>query len=129
MQKGRVQLNLEQRQAVATFVTLAGGRTPVAIFGPPGTGKTVTLVEAALQVLESDRAPSDTLLLCAPQNFACDTLCVRLLAAGVQHTDILRLIDPRLPVKRVVCALVLTRACAPAYPMSDCHTACIPIRQ
>lgn len=50
MQVGSVELNTEQRRAVALVLTAAAGRTPVAIFGPPGTGKTVTLVEAALQV-------------------------------------------------------------------------------
>lgn len=102
MQKGEVKLNPQQRQAVATFVTVAAGRTPVAIFGPPGTGKTVTVVEAALQALAGEGAPCSTLLVCAPQNFACDTLCTRLLAAKVPPADMLRLIDPRLPVKRVV---------------------------
>lgn len=43
-------LNLEQRHAVASVLCGAGGGTPFALFGPPGTGKTVTLVECALQV-------------------------------------------------------------------------------
>jgi hypothetical protein len=99
-----VELNPEQRAAVATFVTIAAGRTPVVIFGPPGTGKTVTLVEAALQALASPECK--VLLLCAPQNFACDTLCTRLLNAGIPGKEMLRLIDPRLPIKRVVCLLL-----------------------
>lgn len=43
-------LNAEQRLAVASVLCGAGGSTPFALFGPPGTGKTVTLVESALQV-------------------------------------------------------------------------------
>ena len=101
MQVGSVSLNKEQRRAVATVLTAAAGRTPIAIFGPPGTGKTVTLVEAALQVLQEVGAKG-TVLLCAPQNFACDTLCQRLLAAGIAAGSVLRLMDPRLPINRVV---------------------------
>lgn len=100
MQLGDVQLNAEQRRAVAAVITLAPSRTPVAIFGPPGTGKTVTIVEAVLQVLRSSTC--GTVLLCAPQNFSCDTLCSRLLAAEVDARSMLRLVDPRLPVNRVV---------------------------
>lgn len=43
-------LNKEQVHAVATMCRCAAGRKPLALFGPPGTGKTVTLVEMALQV-------------------------------------------------------------------------------
>lgn len=49
-EEGTRVLNFEQRQAVASVLCGAGGRTPFALFGPPGTGKTVTLVECALQV-------------------------------------------------------------------------------
>ncbi len=49
-EEGTRVLNLEQRQAVASVLAGAGGGTPFALFGPPGTGKTVTLVECALQV-------------------------------------------------------------------------------
>ena len=48
---GSQKLNSQQRQAVASVLVGAGGGTlPLALFGPPGTGKTVTLVECALQV-------------------------------------------------------------------------------
>ena len=48
---GYQKLNSQQRQAVASVLVGAGGGTlPLALFGPPGTGKTVTLVECALQV-------------------------------------------------------------------------------
>lgn len=47
---GPRRLNLEQRHAVASVLSGLGGGTPFALFGPPGTGKTVTLVECALQV-------------------------------------------------------------------------------
>lgn len=48
---GAQKLNSQQRQAVAAvLVGAGGGGLPLALFGPPGTGKTVTLVECALQV-------------------------------------------------------------------------------
>ena len=49
-ERGDRQLNTEQRNAVASVLLGAGGPVPYALFGPPGTGKTVTLVECALQV-------------------------------------------------------------------------------
>lgn len=54
-----------------------------------------------LQVIQGGHARG-AVLLCAPQNFACDTLCQRLLAAGVAADTMLRLMDPRLPPNRVV---------------------------
>ena len=47
---GSVPLNGEQMHAVATMCRCSRGRKPLALFGPPGTGKTVTLVEMVLQV-------------------------------------------------------------------------------
>lgn len=55
---GSQKLNSQQRQAVASVLVGAGGGSlPLALFGPPGTGKTVTLVECALQV--TDAKPTD----------------------------------------------------------------------
>jgi hypothetical protein len=53
---GPRRLNLEQRQAVASVLSGRSSGTPFALFGPPGTGKTVTLVECALQVLRAAAA-------------------------------------------------------------------------
>lgn len=46
---GGVPLNLHQRLAVSTLLAGGGVAAPYVLFGPPGTGKTVTLVEAVLQ--------------------------------------------------------------------------------
>ena len=48
------------------------------LHGPPGTGKTTTLVELIQQLTERGQ----TVLACAPSNLAVDNLLERLLAAG-----------------------------------------------
>uniref|UniRef100_A0A8C1G4L5 RNA helicase n=1 Tax=Cyprinus carpio TaxID=7962 RepID=A0A8C1G4L5_CYPCA len=56
---------------------------PYLIFGPPGTGKTVTVVEAIKQVNKSEATTH--ILACAPSNSACDLLCERLLGYVDAH--------------------------------------------
>ena len=51
---GAKKLNRQQQEAVGSVLMGAGvGAYPLALLGPPGTGKTVTLVECALQVSHS----------------------------------------------------------------------------
>lgn len=88
-------LNTEQRHAVSALVAGAGRASPYALHGPPGTGKTVTMVSAALQLLST--YPKARLLLCAPQNYSADLLCSALAAANFSKTQVLRLNDPRRP--------------------------------
>ena len=47
---GQQRLNEEQKVAVASMLLGVAGARPFALNGPPGTGKTVTLVEMGLQV-------------------------------------------------------------------------------
>ncbi|MCO5598040.1 hypothetical protein L7F22_052129 [Adiantum nelumboides] len=81
-------LNEEQRSCVSEILKKAGG-PPYLIHGPPGTGKTVTVVEAVLQVL---KRTDDCIhvLACAPSNAAADVILDRL-RGRVQVRDMLRL--------------------------------------
>ncbi|KAG2499969.1 hypothetical protein HYH03_002254 [Edaphochlamys debaryana] len=81
-------LNPHQRLAVREAVRGAHHPLPYIIFGPPGTGKTSTLVEVAVQLLKAD--PSAALLLVAPSNSAADQLMERLLRAGRPRSELLR---------------------------------------
>ncbi|NXF30132.1 SDE3 helicase, partial [Nyctibius bracteatus] len=73
----KLEANEEQRRAVTHIVTGMSRPAPYLIFGPPGTGKTVTVVEAIKQVWTCFK---DTqILACAPSNSAADLLCQRLI--------------------------------------------------
>jgi helicase MOV-10 len=76
------QLNFEQQKAVDAILKKQYGAIPFIISGPPGTGKTKTLVEAALQLLYLGTAANERrhLLICAPSDSAADTITTRLQA-------------------------------------------------
>ncbi|KAK0677637.1 MOV10 Helicase, partial [Pygoscelis papua] len=69
--------NEEQCRAVTHIVTGMSRPAPYLIFGPPGTGKTVTVVEAIKQVWTCFK--DARILACAPSNSAADLLCQRLI--------------------------------------------------
>ncbi|KAG9352845.1 hypothetical protein JZ751_017421 [Albula glossodonta] len=71
----KLEKNPEQRTAVQRIVAGVSKPAPYLVFGPPGTGKTVTLVEAIKQVHKTH--PSAHILACAPSNSASDLLCER----------------------------------------------------
>ncbi|KAH9948070.1 P-loop containing nucleoside triphosphate hydrolase protein, partial [Amylocystis lapponica] len=75
--------NPEQLQAVRSILRMRQGAAPFIIFGPPGTGKTVTVVEAIRQVLLSQ--PNACILACAPSNSAADILAQWLMDLGTDH--------------------------------------------
>nr|XP_057939838.1 putative helicase mov-10-B.1 isoform X1 [Doryrhamphus excisus] len=73
--------NPEQYKAVCHIVAGTSKPAPYLVFGPPGTGKTVTLVEAVKQIVKTQ--PHCRVLACAPSNSATDLLCLRI----SEHVD------------------------------------------
>jgi helicase MOV-10 len=69
--------NVEQKQAVQSILNRTAFPFPFVVFGPPGTGKTSTLVEAVTQI--SKNRPTSKILITAQSNSACDEIATRLL--------------------------------------------------
>ncbi|XP_051818480.1 RNA helicase Mov10l1-like [Antechinus flavipes] len=69
---------LNEKQKLAVRRILSGDCRPIPyiLFGPPGTGKTVTIIEAVLQIHST--LPDSRILVCAPSNSATDLVCMRL---------------------------------------------------
>lgn len=85
------QLNELQREAVHQIMAGSRGPLPFVVWGPPGTGKTVTLVEAILQVFLNVK--HSRVIACAPSNSAADLLTEKLWASGkLVSSDIVRLL-------------------------------------
>ncbi|KAL9161630.1 hypothetical protein ABFS82_07G034200 [Erythranthe guttata] len=84
-------LNDEQMRAVQMILASRGG-PPYVIHGPPGTGKTMTLIEAILQIYRSKR--NARVLVCAPSNSAADHILERLVSqelVQIHKNEIFRL--------------------------------------
>jgi superfamily I DNA and/or RNA helicase len=79
------QLNRSQQTAVEKI--LAADDLAI-VHGPPGTGKTTTLVQAIVALSARDKGP---VLVCAPSNTAVDLLSERLTDAGL---NVLRVGNP-----------------------------------
>ena len=77
-------LNASQRAAVRHVIT---AQDVAIIHGPPGTGKTTTLVQAILETIRRERR----VLVCAPSNTAVDLLTEKLAERGV---SVIRLGNP-----------------------------------
>lgn len=69
-------LNREQLSAVRHILANTQKDNFYVVFGPPGTGKTTTIIEAMKQILERD--PEARLLCCAPSNDAADLIVQKL---------------------------------------------------
>ncbi|KAJ6480358.1 P-loop containing nucleoside triphosphate hydrolase protein [Mycena sanguinolenta] len=70
----------EQFETVVVIVHQPPGSPPFVVFGPPGTGKTVTIVEAIHQLLLRDSEAC--ILACAPSNSAADLIAQKLMFLG-----------------------------------------------
>jgi predicted DNA helicase len=69
-------LNNSQQEAVTAIVQ---NENLTIVHGPPGTGKTTTLIEAIVQLIRKD----EKILVAAPSNTAADHITAGLIAAGV----------------------------------------------
>lgn len=69
------QLNESQQQAVSAILE---NENTVIVHGPPGTGKTTTLVEAVLQLIKA----GEKILVSAPSNAAVDNISKELIRQG-----------------------------------------------
>uniref|UniRef100_A0A182Q4Z5 RNA helicase n=1 Tax=Anopheles farauti TaxID=69004 RepID=A0A182Q4Z5_9DIPT len=69
--------NKQQKLAIQNIVNRTSYPAPYILFGPPGTGKTYTIVEAILQIWKL--RPKSRILVTATSNFACNELTSRLL--------------------------------------------------
>ncbi|KAG1738706.1 RNA helicase [Suillus lakei] len=75
----------------AHILTACLSSAPFAVFGPPGTGKTITIVEAMKQLLK--HKPNTRILATAPSNSAADIIASRL-ASTLGPDELFRLYAP-----------------------------------
>lgn len=100
-------LNLSQQEAVQKVVE---AQEVAIIHGPPGTGKTTTLVEAIIETLQRETQ----VMVCAPSNAAVDWISEQLSRRGV---NVLRVGNPlRMSNEMLDCSYERRYAAHPDYP-------------
>lgn len=84
-------VNAEQKAAIKNIVNCSSFPSPYVIFGPPGTGKTSTVIEAIAQIVKLK--PLAHILVTAKSNASCDDIGNRLLRY-VSVNKVLRIYSP-----------------------------------
>lgn len=70
----------EQNRAIFSIANGMHRTIPFILWGPPGTGKTVTIVECIRQLIEKDS--KNRILVCTPSNTAADLIARRIYESG-----------------------------------------------
>ncbi|XP_045779175.1 probable RNA helicase armi [Maniola jurtina] len=84
-------LNKHQKNAISNILKGECRPMPYIIFGPPGTGKTVTVIETILQILRC--VPESRILVATPSNSASNLITERLIQYKGKFTgSVVRLI-------------------------------------
>jgi AAA domain len=76
-------LNQQQRKALQSIINKTSGTAPFVLIGPPGTGKTKTIIELIRQLQMKD--PNVRCIICTPSNIAADDIAMKLLATGISN--------------------------------------------
>lgn len=83
----KISTNEQQISAIKHIVNGTAYPAPYIIFGPPGTGKTMTLVETIAQIWKNKR--NANILVTTSSNAACDEIAERLIKY-IPAKDLLR---------------------------------------